>query len=467
MNLVQALKNTTYTQNGALTHKTTLNKCLDLFWQGPLVTDPNKLVKLWDDAYAESPETATKLAFWLRDPRGGSGSRFNGRLLTTMIEMERELLEMPTFLTSIVEYGRFDDLLFFLESKNANYVATWWMSQIYKGNKLAAKWAPRESGSNKKYARIIAKECGLDMKTYRKIISKASNTVEQLICSKKWNEIIFSHVPSQAMKRLRKAFKKHQEERFEKYQLEVANGNERINTSTLFPHQILGECINRNWVGWGPTSVVELDATMTNLWNNQPNWVADVPTLVVADTSGSMSGLPIQVSISLAMYTAERLPEPWKNNFITFSSKARFVYLDPSETIAKRIAKIPSIVENTNLQSVFDLVLKAAKANNLSQDDMPHQILIISDMQFDAAKEGTTNFQEIEKKYAQAGYRRPNLVFWNVNSCFDSTVPVTFDQNNTALISGYSSAILKSLSGGQMDPVSIMKTTIERYPSSF
>ena len=119
------------------------------------------------------------------------------------------------------------------------------------------------------------------------------------------------------------------------------------------------------------------------------------------------------------------------------------------------------------LHQTFDLILNVAKACHLTQDDMPHQVLIISDMQFDAAEEGKTNFQEIERKYAESGFQRPNLVFWNVNSYFESTVPVTCDENGTALVSGYSATILKSLSGGKIDPMSIMNATLERYPHSF
>jgi len=473
MNLVQALSNTGHTANGAITNKKTLNACLDLFWQAPTENELETIEELYNNAMLENHKIATQLSFWLRDPRQGAGRRTNGRLLTTLLSQDLEFTEssFKNFLHAITHFGRFDDLLFLLDTNHAEIVSHYWMSQIRKGNALAAKWAPRESSTNKRYARIIAKNCYLSMKDYRKVITKASSTVEQLMCSKKWEDIVFEHVPSQAMRRLRKAFAKHQDVRFAQYNEEVASGTKSINASTLYPHQILGECVDVNLgCGFYEKSIaqaVELDPTMTNLWNNQPNWVQDVPTLVVADTSGSMSGLPMQIAVSLAIYTAQRLPEPWKNSFITFSSRPSFVTLDESLTIAQNITKIPSIIENTDLNATFELILNTAKRNRISQEQMPSQIVIISDMQFDHAQEGKTNFEVIEAQYRAAGYTRPNLVFWNVNSRFKSTCPVTFDEAGTALVAGYSPSILKSISGGNMDPIAVMLSTLERYPDSF
>ena len=181
-----------------------------------------------------------------------------------------------------------------------------------------------------------------------------------------------------------------------------------------------------------------------------------------------MSCLPIQISISLAIYTAERLSGIWKNNFITFSSEARFVHLDPELTLAQKIAKIPCIVSNTNLQSVFDLILSAAKSCNLSESEMPEQIVIVSDMQFDeATSRNETNFEAIDRRFRSAGFKRPNIVFWNVNGRYCNTSPVTFREEGTALVSGYSPSILSALSTGDMNPESVMKKALEPFSFSF
>lgn len=471
INLVEALKqesNKTYTANGAVTHRSSLNSCVDFFFQAS-TADLDKALKLFRQAYIENPQVATKLAFWVRSPRQGAGMRDIGRACFKFLaEANRNSSKKDLFVFNVAENGRWDDLLSLFDTSFKEAAMECWGQAFIEANALAAKWAPRERSKNKKAARAFAKFLGIAPKEYRKLIASLSKTVEQDMCSGNWQNIQYSHVPSQAMRKLRKAFQRRDSERYETYLQDVQNGKKTINASTLWPHQILGECIQWNWGGWDEGPVQELDETSTQLWNNLPNWVNGKSSIVVADTSGSMSGLPIQVSISLAMYTAERLTGIWKNNFITFSSEARFVHLNPELSLARRISSIPSIVENTNLDSVFNLILSAAKNFNIPQSNMPEQIIIISDMQFDEATSGTeTNFEAIDRSFREAGFKRPDIVFWNVNGRYCNNSPVTFTEEGTALVSGYSPSILSALSTGDMNPESVMKKALEPFSFSF
>lgn len=469
-NLITALReqdNYTYTENGALTHRTSNSACVDFFFQAP-TAEVSKAMSLFRQAYIENPELAVRLAFWIRSPRQGAGMRDIGRAAFNFIAESNDCItNQQAFTAAIGNLGRWDDLISLFDSNYSVAAMYSWGQALIDQNQLAAKWAPRERSSNKKAAKMFAKFLNLKPKEYRIAIASLSKTVEQDMCSGQWSNINFSHVPSQAMRKLSNAFTKHQETRFCDWLRDVEEGKQSINASTLWPHQILGDNILNNWGSWGGSAIKELDQTNTQLWNNLPNWVSDTPTICVADTSGSMSGLPIQVSISLGIYTAERLTGIWKDNLITFSREARFVHLDPKLTLAQKVAKIPSIVENTNLQSVFDLILKAAKKHKLSQKDMPQQILIISDMQFDCATEGNTNFQEIEKKFSFYGLKRPNIVFWNVNAKYSSTSPVTYREEGTALVGGYSPSILAALSSGDMNPETTMMRALAPFPFCF
>ena len=464
MNLVDLFDNTTTTENGALTFKSTLNACLDFFWQAPNA-NPEKCVELFKSAYSENPQVAIALSFWIRDPREGAGMRDNGRAIFKYIKSKGLITNMDRYMEYVAKYGRWDDTWSLIDS-DIEPIATKLMFEVTSGNQLAAKWMPRESSKkNKHIAKRFAKSLGLSMKEYRQAIVSSSSTVEQLMCAKKWDEINFSHVPSQAMRKLRRAFEKHQPERFTEFNQKVESGEATINAATLWPHQILGECIEENFCYWGTQSATkELDKTSENLWKSLPNWVGDNPTLVVADTSGSMQGLPIRVSLSLAIYTAQRLQGPWKDNFITFSETPSWVTFDSNKTMATNIASIPSIVQCTNIQATFELILNRAKSFNLTQEGMPSQVLIISDMQFNTAEAGRTNFELIQEQYKEAGYDMPNIIFWNVNGRFNSTVPVTFNQKGVALVSGYSPSVLKGISTGNFDPMSAMIETLKNYP---
>ena len=71
----------------------------------------------------------------------------------------------------------------------------------------------------------------------------------------------------------------------------------------------------------------------------------------------------------------------------------------------------------------------------------------------------------IARKYKLAGYELPKVIFWNLNARLGNT-PVKYDERGTALVSGFSPAIMKSiLSATQFNPAEIMLETInsERY----
>ena len=105
--------------------------------------------------------------------------------------------------------------------------------------------------------------------------------------------------------------------------------------------------------------------------------------------------------------------------------------------------------------------MSAAEKNNVRAEEMPQKLIIVSDMQFDSAcrSNNRTNFEQIQKLYRKAGYEMPQLVFWNVNSY--GNVPVTSHDTGTALVSGCSPSILKSvLTGSVITPLDTMNDTV-------
>jgi len=204
--------------------------------------------------------------------------------------------------------------------------------------------------------------------------------------------------------------------------------------------------------------------------------------LPLVDVSGSMSSLAsgsttcIDIAVSLGLYIAERNEGPFKDSFLTFSANPELKVLQ-ADNLVDRLIEIYSADwgMNTNLEASFKLILDQAIKHNVSQDEMPDKILILSDMQFDEATSSTWNEdvpewnptaqQMIEKMYLDAGYKMPKIVYWNLQSRRGG-VPVAFDKTETALISGFSPAIMTSVLGAkEFTPVSIMNTTIlsDRY----
>jgi hypothetical protein len=130
---------------------------------------------------------------------------------------------------------------------------------------------------------------------------------------------------------------------------------------------------------------------------------------------------------------------------------------------------------STNLEAAFKKILDQAVRFNISQDEMPSKVLILSDMEFDSAtgsgwrSESDWNLSAMEmvdEMFTNAGYVRPGIIFWNLHSNGDN-FPASFDETGTALISGFSPSILKSVLSNpdSLTPVNIMNETVnsERY----
>ena len=223
--LFRAITNMAKTTNGHTAYRSSLNACLDFFYKAPLCIDPAELTNLFSEAYIESPQTAIQLAFWLRDPRNGAGRRRNGRTIFAILDSVEGTDE--TALSSIAQYGRYDDILYL---QIQPYITQWWVEQA-TGNQLAAKWLPRESGSKRKFARLIAKHCGMSSKEYRKFCTRKTEVVETQMCNSQWDQINYAHVPSQCFRKSKKAFERNDRERFEAFLGAVESGEEPHNAN--------------------------------------------------------------------------------------------------------------------------------------------------------------------------------------------------------------------------------------------
>ena len=176
---------------------------------------------------------------------------------------------------------------------------------------------------------------------------------------------------------------------------------------------------------------------------------------------------PAEVAQSLAVYFAERNTGLFKNHFITFSENPRLVEIKGDDIYNKiRFCIGFNECANTNIQKVFELILKTATKNKLSQKDMPETIYIISDMEFDSCTVDAdlTNFEYIKKKFNEKGYKLPRLVFWNVNS-WQQQVPVKENERGVVLVSGCTPKIFEMVMDGETSPYKFMLDTIntERY----
>ncbi|MBW2968533.1 DUF2828 family protein [Candidatus Woesearchaeota archaeon] len=459
---IDALYNNTskgLTENLAVTYTRSGSSLLDFYAQaGAMRKNPDKALDLFKKAFAEDREKAVRILFYLRDVRGGQGERDLFRNCFGWLgEKYPEIFDKLVGL--VPEYGRWDDVFFDREKCFEIILEQLKQDRENEEPSLLAKWLPTinaSSSTTKAKARFMAEKLGMEEIEYRKLvrdIRKKMPIVEQKMSANEWDEINYSSVPSQASRIYKDAFERHDEERYQKFIEKAEKGEVEIKAKTLYPYQIY-KSVQNNY-----------SRTLEALWNQLPNYTQGKNALVVADVSGSMEGDPMSVSVSLALYFAERNKGQFQNYFITFSGNPTLQKIQGKDLLDK----MNSIEDadwqmNTNLQAVFNLILETALDNNTPEKEMPETIYIISDMEFDCCCKGRTNFEVIKEKYKEAGYKLPNLVFWNVDARSGRNLPVTKSEEGVSLVSGFSPVIFK-IAVENKTPMEVMLNTInqERY----
>ncbi len=453
--------NFTYTENGAVALKTTHSALLDLFGTiGALRSrDESEIERLFSGAFDEDKLLATKMAFYARNIRGGLGERRTFRAILSYLAKLHPLVVIKNF-DNIALFGRYDDFYTLVDTPVEEAMWSYLKTQLnkdllsYKANEpisLLAKWLKSvNSSSNEtnRLGKLTAKRLGFSEKDYRKTLSMLRHYIdvtEVKMSAQEWSDIAYGKVPSRAMFIYHNAFKTHDEEGFKEYLNAVNRGEEIVHASTLYPYDILGQLGLRANTSY--FSFSQYDALLEAQWKNLPNYISgEHNVLVMADTSASMSGRPMDSSIGLAIYFAERNKGAFKDTFMTFSTAPSLIKLR-GDTLYDKIKCIPAIVESTNLEAAFNLILTVAVKNKLKSNELPAALVVITDMEFNAATTchgDWTFYESMVKQYKIHGYTMPNVVFWNVASRND-VFQVTSDYTGVQMASGQSPSVFKSI----------------------
>lgn len=472
-NAARGQSNITYTEKGGIALKSTGSYLLDLFSViGAMrLKTYEEVATMLKNAMSEDKLLAVKMAFYARNIRGGLGEREVFRkMLLWLAQNEPEVVKKN--MEYIPFFGRWDDLYVLVGTPVEGDMWAMLSFTIMKDLEnmkagkpisLCAKWLKSVNTSSKKsveLAKETANQFHMSEKQYRKTLAKLREHIkitERYMSSGEWDEITYSQVPSRAMKNYRKAFGRHDPDGFGTFITKVQKGEEKIHSGTLYPYDIMKaghlKAEGSYWNRYGNFRL-DNDAVLEEQWKALPNYVdGEFSMLVMADTSGSMEigdATPIATSIGLAIYFAERNKGAFKDLFMTFSEEPRFVTLK-GNTLAEKVACVPAIVENTYLEKAFDLILETGKRNNVSPEDMPKALCVISDMQFDSAMQDRrsgyykqTFHQSMVDKYTKAGYVIPKVIYWQVCARGEA-LQATKDDENIMLVSGQGTSVFKSI----------------------
>lgn len=477
------------TENGAVGYTTTGKELLDLNFMTSSLRNKSEeeIFKLFLKAFYEDKLLAIKWLFFLRD-REGMGERRSFRIILNGLGHQHPTIAKE-LISLVPEYGRWDDLYSLIDGDLTEYVAEFIHQQLNEdcGNylnekpiSLLAKWLPKESTKKyKKVYNILLKKFNMTPKEYRRGVSKLRkylDVVEVKMSANEWNKVNYNTIPSKANLLYKDAFLRHDEERRNEYLEDLKNGNEntKINAKVLMPHEIVHNYISPLYDGWH-LRIKSYDETLEQLWKSLPDYV-DVEgfSMFVRDGSGSMTDrigntniTCLDVSTALAIYFSEHCKGEYKDNFITFSNSPKVIDLSNCSSLREKIEKCYAEDDwtNTDVYKVFKLVLDVAVKNQYTQEQLPKNIVIVSDMEFDDAtttRDYKTLFETIQVEYLLHGYDLPRLVFWNVCSR-TGTIPLKTNKNGVCLVSGMSPTIMDMVLSGELDPY---KCLVDKLNSS-
>lgn len=438
------MNNTEYTKttNGALQYHD-VNKCLTLFSKigGLRNATRNRVVEMFEEAFNENPELATQISYWVRAAREGSGERNTFYLILDEIAKCS-----PAFVSdnarTLAELGYYKDLIRYFHIPG---VVSAFTQSIREKNRLACKWAPRK-GDN---AKLLRDELGFTNREYRKWLKRYSETVEQQMSNHEWEDVNYSSVPGTAMRRYGKSFESHDEKRFTEWKEDT---DSKASTSASYPHEVMKTAISGD------------DKLAQKQWDSLPDLIKEGENILpMIDVSGSMTGIPMHVAISLGLYLSVKNKGKFNSKYLTFSENPKLGQV-PTGTLSDIYRKMmrDDWGRNTDFEKAYNLILDLAMKFNVPQENMPTMLLVLSDMQFDRSYGGKKpHLEQIRILFEESGYTMPKLVFWNLDGQHSGS-PAMPSDNNVGMVSGFSPVIMRSvLSVEDFTPISIMNKALE------
>lgn len=476
MNELKRNDNYRLTENGGITHKSSLNMVLDMFGMGAAYRNRSEedCILLFKNAFEEDRDLALKCLFYLRDCREGQGERRFFRVCYNWLANNYPVIAARN-LKFVSEFGRWDDLYCVFNTPietNALNLIKYVLSidvQCHTSS-LLAKWLPSENASSyetKCLAKKIRKYLKMSSKEYRVTLSllrERIRVLERLMCANRWDEIEFDKIPSKAGLIYKNAFARRDitAKRYEEF---AKSKDTTVNAKVLYPHDIARKAFNNR-----DKSYKSVDRLMIQkYWDALPDYYngREENGIAVVDVSGSMCGRPIEAAISLGAYIADKAHGPFANHFITFSEYPQLVRFEGVDIVDKfRRCISADWGMNTNLEAVFDLLLSTAKKKKVKEEDIPNRLYIFSDMEFDdglsrnySVTENNVNtlLESIAIKWADEGYDLPEVIFWNLD-CEENCIPAL--GRRFSYVSGFSPNLIDIILGGK-NGVELMLSKLE------
>lgn len=361
---------------------------------------------------------------------------------------------------------------------------------------LAAKYAPSEHARKNKRAQVVRGDLEVcarlfghtghaARREYRKLLShlrRALDVCETLMCAGRWDELEIGSMPARALKQYKRALlnegrggprespaRARCRERFLALLADPAAAG--IKGAQLFPHELVEEALARKCSRG-------VHAVLNAQWGalaakTAESGIGQARMVCMADVSGSMTGTPMHVAIGLGLLLAQLSHPSFRNRVLTFSADARWHELPPDADFVSRVQSLSGAHWgfNTDFGAALDRIADVVSEQGLQQHEVP-DLLVVSDMQFDAAHAGllanpadadwkpdaahapddsaawrlaheriAARFHDLGCELHGAPLLPPQIVFWNVRAGAHG-LQAQADTPGVVLLSGYSPAIM-------------------------
>ena len=245
-----------------------------------------------------------------------------------------------------------------------------------------------------------------------------------------------------------------------------------IEKTDLDDYYILTKCLDcfKN-----QTSVQDFHQQLNNLtWKWDKQGKAFDGDVSIVDTSGSMSGTPMDVAISLGILVGQAQSDesPWKGRCLTFSSEPSWHSFngDTLHSIVNGLKNEGRWGNTTNFARTINMILKVCVDEKVPSQFLPRRLWCFTDMEFNRAdndsdgyhgyqgyhgNRGNTNknndkwgtaYVKTNSAFINAGYSSgsPGITFWNIRAS-GGTTQCQSDDKGVTTYGGFSQNLFKSI----------------------
>lgn len=480
----------------------------------------------WEDLFV--------MAFQTRDIRGGKGERDLFQNLFSELA-KRKPVEAAALVPLIPTYGCWRDMWVLLQLPSIPHIVKDAVLRFVKAewdenrpDSLLAKWLPREKSKTfSDLVPMLVRTLIPDgahrqrLVRYRKQVAERNRvlkTTEINMCGGTWSTIEPTHVPGRCLKIhkaafLNKALTKRRgfktrvvteslrfpdsEDRnecranFLTTLQKVARGEASLKgANVVHPHEIVAEFLKYRS---GCDVDTDIDATLEAQWasiRDSAKSAGGLRKMVpMCDFSGSMSGIPLLVSMALGILISEVNHEAFKDRILTFDSEPEWHSFVGMKTVKQKIQSTIHAGQglSTNFFLACQKIVERMEVERVPVGEEPEDLIVLTDMGWDAAanlnnsreEPWKTQIQRIQDMFVEAsrrvwgprmtGWKVPRIVVWNLCSSYNDFHATATDQG-VVMVSGWSPAILKKLQGDGIPlqtPWSLLRAVLDdpRYQS--